>query len=241
MSRFPWSEKLGELQREAALKRAKGDSLRRQGKDIDADEEFRKGIGFLERALDTLGQSPSGSAPGPGDAPALPEEELARVRELIEAHGARAGLLRRIGESTAALAGYSKGADLERRFVPESTYNRTNEIKYGLLTGVSTLADLSSDIMALERHMTQSLNEHPELGDDGWAWADLGDLRALCGDAEGAERAYRAFIAKAKPTAPRTTLDVLGSILEILERTNDAQAATVRQSLEFVRGKLNLR
>ena len=140
----------------------------------------------------------------------------------------------------AALAGYSAGADLERRFAPESTYNRTNEIKLGLLTGARDLGSLSPDIDELERQITRALEKNPTLGDSGWAWADLGDLRALRGDGGGAERAYSTFIAKAKPTSPRTTLEVLSSILKVLDRQNDKRATTVRQSLEFVRGKLDL-
>jgi tetratricopeptide (TPR) repeat protein len=240
MKTFAWSEEVAELQREAALKRTRGDALRRQGKNEEADVEYRAGIGLLDRALEVLGQPPVSRAPGPEGAPTLSGEELARAHELVEVHGARAGLLRRVGDSESAFAGYSTGADLERHLVPESTYNRTNEIKYGLLTGQNDLAHLSPDIESLERQITQSLNDNPALGDTGWTWADLGDLRALRGDGDGAERAYRTFIAKAKPAAPRTTLDVLSSILEMLERTNDARAATVRQSLEFVRGKLNL-
>jgi tetratricopeptide (TPR) repeat protein len=156
-------------------------------------------------------------------------------------YGARGGLLRRLGESSTALDSYTLGAGFERRFVARSTYNWTNKIKYGLLTGLHSLVELEPEIGALEKHLTKSLSDEPELGDNGWAWADLGDLRALLGDGDGAERAYRSFIEKAKPTAPRTTLDVLGSILKELQRTNEERAATVRRSLEFVRDRLNLR
>lgn len=232
MMTFVWEEEVDELIREAAVKRARGDSLRRQGKNDEADAEFRAGVGILDRALHKLGQV---------GVPTLSKEENTRAKKLVEVHGARAGLLRRVGDTRSALEGYSIGADLERRFAPESTYNRTNEIKLGLLTGTHDLAALSPNIKALERQLTKSLDQTPSLGDDGWAWADLGDLRALRGDAEGAERAYSTFIAKAKPTAPRTTLDVLRSILEVLKQTRDERATTVHKSLEFVQANLNLR
>jgi hypothetical protein len=232
MTAVVWEEDVDKLIREVALKRARGDNLRRQGKNDEADVEFRAAIGVLDRTLHRLGQV---------EARASSDEEKARARKLVEVHGARAGLLRRVGDTMSALKGYSIGADLERRLAPESTYNRTNEIKLGLLTGTHDLATLSPNIEALERQLTKSLDETPSLGDDGWAWADLGDLRALRGDAEGAERAYSTFIAKAKPAAPRTTLDVLRSILEVLEQTRDARATTVHKSLEFVQANLNLR
>jgi tetratricopeptide (TPR) repeat protein len=219
--------------------RTRGDALRRLSKYDESNLQFRAGIALLEEALRALAQPPLSI--GPGGSRALSEEERARARELVEVHGARAGLLRRVGDAASALEAYSIGAALERQFVPESTYNRTNEIKYGLLTGMANLTDLSPDIEVLEREMTRSLNENPELGDSGWAWADLGDLRALRGDREGAERAYRTFIGKAKPTAPRTTLDVLSSIVTVLEQTNNTRADTVRQSLEFVRDRLSPR
>jgi tetratricopeptide (TPR) repeat protein len=231
MTTFPWSEEVAELQRGAALKRTRGDALRQRKMNDEAKVEYDAGIGLLDRALDKLKQV--NAEPGS-------EEELSRARELVEVHGTRAGLLRRLGDSKAALDGYRAGADLERSLAPESTYNRTNEIKYGLLTG-TTMADLSTKIDVLEQQITQSLNENPDLGDTGWAWADLGDLRALRGDGDGAERAYRAFIAKAKPTAPRTTLDVLKSILKVLDREKDPRAATVSQTLNFVQSRLNLR
>jgi hypothetical protein len=229
MTTFDWEKEADKLISDAASKRARGDNLRRQGRNDEADLEFRAGVGVLDRALHSLGQ---------GEAQASSEEK-ARAKKLVEVYGARAGLLRRVGDTKSALDGYSMGPDLERRFVQESSYNRTNEIKLGLLTRRHDLAALSPDIDGLEQQITQRLDD-PKSADDGWAWADLGDLRALRGDAEGAERAYSTFIAKARPTAPRTTLDVLRSILEVLEQTNDARAATVRKSLEFVQGKLNL-
>jgi hypothetical protein len=240
MTAFPWSEKVAELQRQAAVKRTRGDALRRQGKKDEATVAFAEGVGFLDEALNLLGWPPSSPAPDPAGAAELSDEQIVQVKELVEVHGARAGLLRRAGDTQAALAGYSAGADLERRFAPESTYNRTNEIKLGLLTGARDLGSLSPDIDELERQITRALEKNPTLGDSGWAWADLGDLRALRGDGGGAERAYSTFIAKAKPTSPRTTLEVLSSILKVLDRQNDKRATTVRQSLEFVRGKLDL-
>jgi hypothetical protein len=61
--------------------------------------------------------------------------------------------------------------------VARSTYNWTNKIKYGLLTGLHSLVELEPEIGALEKHLTKSLSDEPELGDNGWAWADLGEAR----------------------------------------------------------------
>jgi tetratricopeptide (TPR) repeat protein len=241
MTSVTWSDAVGELQREAALKRTRGDALRRQGNESGASTEFRAGVGLLDSAIQVLSDPRWNRLPVQGGASSVPAEQLSIAKELVEVYGARGGLLRRLGESSEALDSYALGAGFERRYVPQSSYNRTNEIKYGLLTGLRSLVELGPEIAKLERHLTTSLGEKPELGDSGWAWADLGDLRALLGDDEGAARAYRTFIDKAKPTAPRTTLDVLGSILEVLRRTNDERAAAVLRSLEFVRGRLDLR
>lgn len=241
MTPVTWSAEVAELQRQATLKRTRGDALRRQGKENEAREEYRAGVALLDRALQVLSDPQWNRLPVQGGASSLPAEQLTIAEEFVEVYGARGGLLRRLGELPTALDSYTRGAGFERRFVQRSTYNQTNEIKYGLLTGQRSLVELEPEIGALEKHLTTTLNKNPELGDNGWAWADLGDLRALLGDGEGAERAYRSFINKAKPTAPRTTLDVLGSILKELERTNDERAAIVRRSHEFVQNRLDLR
>lgn len=221
-------DKVAGLRRDARSRLIRGDALQRQGKENEAGAEFRMGVELLDRALQVL-----------RDASSLTEEQRALAQEFVDVYGARGGFLRRLGEAQAALESYALGADLERRFMLQCTYNRANEIKYGLLSGLRSLAKLEPEIDALAKELRVGLDGDRRY--DCWAWAELGDLCVLLGDGEGAERAYRSFIEKAKPTVPRTTLDVLGSILQELERSNDERSAAVRRSLEYVRGRLNLR
>ena len=233
-----WQEEMAQRHLQAKLHRKRGEALRRKGDETSAAAEFRAGVTVLEQIVDELrrqsqwhdgGLSPSGD---PWDG----QVEIAR--ELVEAYGARGGMLRRLDAADEALKSYREGASLEERFVQRSTYNRVNAVKFALLSGASSLEGLSAGIVHLETLLTRQLSEDQELGDSGWAWADLGDCRALLGDVEGAERAYRTFVEKAGTNAPLATLDILRGILEQLELTKDPKATAVAASLTALEARL---
>jgi predicted RNA polymerase sigma factor len=169
----------------------------------------------------------------------LPNDQLQLATELVEVWGARGGLLRRLGNAREALESYKAGSDVESRFVPNSTYNRVNAIKFALLSGLRTLTDIEGEIRTFEHLLTDALAKDQKLSDSGWAWADLADCRALIGDVAGAERAYRTFVQKAGSKAPDATLDVLHAILAKLREANDPRAAAVDASITALKQRLS--
>lgn len=100
------------------------------------------------------------------------------------------------------------------------------------------MAEVEHEIRSLEKLLTDQLAKNPELSDSGWAWADLGDCRALLGDVSGAERAYRTFVDKARSKAPNSTLEILREILSKLDETGDSRAVAVRESLNALQRRL---
>ena len=67
------------------------------------------------------------------------------------------------------------------------------------------------------------------MGDDGWAWADLGDCRGLVGDLTEAARAYSTFKDKAGVQAPAVTLEVLQNIADALTKRADSESGSRHQ------------
>jgi tetratricopeptide (TPR) repeat protein len=238
MTSTPWFEEVSELHRQATLYRKRGEALHRRSNDDRAAVEYRAGIGVFEKMLKLLKDPQWYRLEEFSSDTVLPSDQLAIAKELVEAWGARGGLLRRVGESRAALDSYNEGAKVENNFVPSSTYNRVNVVKYALLAGLRSLAEIEQEISDLEQLLTDQLTKNPELSDSGWAWADLGDCRALLGDVQGAERAYRTFVEKAGSNAPNTTLDVLREIVSKLDETGDPKTAAVCKSLSMLEQRL---
>lgn len=239
MTASRWQDEVAERHRQAKLLRKRGEAFGRAGDASRAVAEFRAGAGVLDEIIRFLLALPEWPREQPVPAGDPTPEVAAIARELVEAYGSRGGMLRRLGDSRAALDSYRKGAELEESFVHQSTYNRVNAVKLALLSGASSLDDLATDIETLEKLLTKHLAEQQELSDSGWAWADLGDCRALLGvDVLGAERAYRAFVDKAGSSAPNATLEVLRAICDKLDEVGDARAATVRASLRKLEARL---
>lgn len=219
----------------AKLHRKRGESLRRANAEDRALAEFRAGVAAIQRIIDRCRHEP-GWSQARSDTPSQGQIEIAR--ELVEAYGARGGLQRRLNDPTAALESYREGASLEKQFVPQSSYNQVNAVKLALLSGAHALNDLDEEIRRLEALLTGQLAEDQTRSDNAWAWADLGDCRALLGDVAGAEAAYRTFVEKARTNAPNTTLDVLRDIYEKLVQMGDPKAASVSASLQALEAKL---
>ena len=124
-----WQEEVAQRHLQAKLHRKRGEALRRKGDGSGAAAEFRAGVAVLEQIVDGLRRQPEWHDGGlsPSGLPWDGQVEIAG--ELVEAYGARGGMLRRLDAANEALESYREGASLEERFVERSTYNRVNAVK----------------------------------------------------------------------------------------------------------------
>jgi tetratricopeptide (TPR) repeat protein len=198
------------LNKLAALDRKRGEALHGAKRDAEGLDAYGAGIERLEKARKMLESARS-----------LDAGQFAK--HSAETSGSLAGLLRRVGRNDEAYQCYVDGAAVERDFNLPKTYNRVNEIKYALLTGRSTVADVEARTRTTADELSATLSDPAtqQLGDDGWAWADLGDCRGLIGELAEATRAYSTFKDKAGVRAPETTLEVLTNIENELAKRHD--------------------
>jgi tetratricopeptide (TPR) repeat protein len=217
------------LQTQAALDRKRGEALRGAKRDLEAREAYDAGIMKLEQARKMLDNGRS------VDAQQFAERSA-------ENFGSLAGLLRRVGRNDEAYQSYVEGATVERDFKLPKTYNRVNEIKYALLTGRATIADIEDRTRKTADQLSATLSDPAtqQLGDDGWAWADLGDCRGLTGELTEATRAYSTFKDKAGIRAPATTLEVLQSIADELARRQDPNLDRVTSTMAALRSLIGI-
>jgi hypothetical protein len=226
IKQFP--EDLAQLQRQAALDRKRGDALRRAGHEPEAVQAFEAGVRKLESGLRVLDRARWREVP-----------EL--VARRIDTLGSIAGLLRRQARNGEAYLRYREGAEIEHDFTLPTTYNRVNEIKYALLTKEATIAAVQDRTRKTAARLSDTLSNPAtqQLGDDGWAWADLGDCRGILGELTEASRAYATFIAKAGVTAPATTLEILQHIADALEEFGDPDRARVTNTMTTLRSEIS--
>jgi hypothetical protein len=212
------------LQQQATLDRKRGDALRKAGREPEARQAFDAGIAKLERGRQMLESGRSQD----------PQQFAERSGENF---GSLAGLLRRVERNDEAYQNYVEGAAIERDFNLAKTYNQVNEIKYALLTGRATVAEIEARTRTTADRLFTTLTNPTtqQLGDDGWAWADLGDCRGLIGELTEATRAYSTFKDKAGVQAPATTLEVLQSIAEALAKRQDPNLDRVTNTMAALR------
>jgi tetratricopeptide (TPR) repeat protein len=226
IKQFP--EDLAQLQRQAALDRKRGDALRRAGREPEAIRAFEAGVVKLENGLGVLDRARWQEFP-----------EL--IPRRVDTLGSIAGLLRRLERNKDAYRRYSEGAKIEHDFKLPTTYNRVNEIKYALLTKEATVAAVQDRTRETADRLLSILSSPAtqQLGDDGWAWADLGDCRGISGELTEASRAYATFIAKAGVAAPATTLEILERIADALEEFGDPDRARVTNTMTTLRSEVS--
>jgi tetratricopeptide (TPR) repeat protein len=156
----------------------------------------------------------------------LSELEKRIVNELVETFGVTGGACRRKKDYKQALLWYQEGSHLEEKFRLSNTYNSVNTIKWGLKLGQATLSNLVSTIEATREALSKQVDEKSgPRRRDAWAWADLGDCRALLGDKKGAIEAYRRFVSLAGADDPESPLSVLREILPKLPVNHKATHA----------------
>jgi tetratricopeptide (TPR) repeat protein len=217
-----------DILRTVTLYRRKGDAAARRGDDREAEQAWNTGLSASEEAFDALSIT---HRLEPVQAQSLDADAAAVAAELL---GVRGGLLRRLGRESDALESYRDGALLEKEHDLPQTYDRTNAIKLALIVGDTTLAQLHDELTSLQKVLERRLSTDERAADDAWLWADLGDVRLLLGDVQGAASAYRDFVAKARTESPVSTLTVLKEIADVLCAHGDPDAARMTADLDKI-------
>jgi tetratricopeptide (TPR) repeat protein len=217
-----------DIERTVTLHRRRGDAQARRGRSDEAKEAYETAFLLTDRALGLLSKSPAADLNG---LLSLDRDAAAEAAELL---GVRGGLLRRLDRVADALESYRLGAVLEANQNLAGTYNRANAIKLALITGDRTVAQLHAELAALHDALDLRLKTDERAADDAWLWADLGDVRLLLGDDDGAQSAYRTFAAKASTESPVSTLAVLEEVVHALDAHADPDAARTAASLRKV-------
>jgi tetratricopeptide (TPR) repeat protein len=209
-----------EALREAALHRRLGDAWRKRDNEAEAVKEYEAGLARLE---------PFRSGPDAAELDAV---------DLVELHGVRGGLFRRLGRLPDALASYEEGAAVETNAPLPSTYNRLNAVKLALISGRTTLAAAYADLAALENAIDSAVRSDVLTGSDAWTYADLGDVRLLAGRLPEALDAYREFDERARSDSPQTTLTVLDDVVQGLRTHADPGAEKLAADVEQIKDLL---
>jgi tetratricopeptide (TPR) repeat protein len=224
-----------DLLRTVTLYRRKGDAAARRGDHQEAERAWNTGLTVSEELFDALSITPELE---PTQAQSLDADVAVEAAELL---GVRGGLLRRLGRAPDALKSYRKGAQVERSHELPQTYNRANAIKYTLIDGDKTLAQLHDELTEFQEWLNRRVSTDERAADESWLWADLGDIRLLLGDDQGAESAYQNFVEKARSDSPISTLAVLKEIVAALYENGDPDSARVADSLASVEPTITTR
>lgn len=217
-----------DLLRTVTLYRRKGDAAARRDDHQEAERAWNTGLAVSEEVFDVLSITPELE---PTRAQSLDADVAVEAAELL---GVRGGMLRRLGRAPDALKSYRKGALVERSHELLQTYNRANAIKYTLIDGDKTLAQLHDELTEFQEWLNRRVSTDERAADESWLWADLGDIRLLLGDDQGAESAYQNFVEKARSDSPISTLAVLKEIVAALYENGDPDSARVADSLASV-------
>jgi tetratricopeptide (TPR) repeat protein len=224
-----------DLLRTVMVYRRKGDAAARRGEHQEARQAWSTGLEVSEEVFDALSITPELD---PIQAGSLGTEVAVEAAELM---GVRGGLLRRLGRVSDALKSYRKGALVERDHDLLQTYNRANAIKYSLIDGDKTLAQLHDELAEFQEWLDRRVSTDERAADESWLWADLGDMRMLLGDDQGAELAYQNFVEKARSDSPISTFAVLRDIVAALYEHGDPDAERIAASLDDVEPTITAR
>ncbi len=217
-----------DILRTVTLYRRRGDAAARRSDFQEAEQAWNTALEISAEGFDALSIT---SGLGPIQAQSLNVDVAVEAAELF---GVRGGLFRRLERAHNALESYRNGALIEKSHDLPQTYNRTNAIKFALIVGDKTLAQLHDELAEFQESLERRLSTDERAADDAWLWADLGDIRLLLGDAQGAASAYQDFVAKARTESPTSTLAVLKEIVAALYEHGDPDAARMATDLDNV-------
>ncbi|MDQ3274938.1 MAG: hypothetical protein M3Q39_07890 [Actinomycetota bacterium] len=113
------------------------------------------------------------------------------AHRLADHYGRLGGIYRRAGQLESALDSYTRGAELERDWLLDDSYNRTNRITLSILVDPGRVPALAGEIAETTELVRSQVDRTRR--DQWWAWADLGTLSLLDGRLRDALWAYDHF------------------------------------------------
>lgn len=188
------------------LGRAERLAERARSLSVDGDHAAARDLHEQAVALcrEVYAEQQAEAAEGIGD----PDEHLRAAHALADHLGRLGGSLRRAGDLEEALKAYRDGAELEREWRLDDTYNRTNmitlwvELRPGEMNEILPMVE---DTLRLVRRQARGPRR-----EQWWAWADYGLLSVLSGESDDADFAYQRYLAcDPRPVDIRSTRDIL--------------------------------
>lgn len=207
-------------------KEAVAESLASKAQGLAAEQQYAEAVRYHRQAIELCSEVFDATQ---GDRAA---QQLA-AQALADQWGRLGGTLRRQGDLPEALAAYEEGAELERDWGLDATYNRTNAITIRLLRDPGEVP--RSDPRLIEViNLLESQVEGPRRY-ELWAWADLGLLSLVAGRDRAAMRAY-ANVAGLDPERvfAESVHRVLRQVRDTVVTVNPGRAAAFDSALRQV-------
>lgn len=183
--------------------------------------------GDYPAALSDLGDAIALLADAHNDAHTVHPQDV--HRELADCYGILGNIYRRMGDLLKALDMFERGAAFEG----DACTNRTNAIILALMVDPASYANVRPTILEAVAILQRSANGARP--DEWWTWSDLGLMRALSGDREGAlaafDRMQQAGAAQEGIASVNKLLGVLHGALDEYEPDLAAHIAAVRAHL----------
>lgn len=184
---------------------------------------YEQAVMLIERAVKTLEAEKPRLATIEKDAVSSENRDLAEA--LAEVYGSSGGIYRSAKQYPKSVKAYDDGAVIEQdeRFGFVNSYNLTQRLVARVLVDPKGWTrpeqviegERFADLLSAATDTVASQTRGPRAG-DVWAWADLGILRILSGDTEGADTAWDTLADL--PRQPFVFDSTLSVIFDLLER-----------------------
>lgn len=202
--------------------------LSASGRYRDAIELQSKAVKLFRQLLNDLGDRVASDA----------GSEAARL--LADHHGQLGGIYRRADLLNQAKKHYAEGADIEREWNLDVTYNRTNHLVVSVLLQPDRVPELAPEISSVAETIGRQVLR--DRRNEWWAWADLALLNLLSGRPADALWAYHRFTG----TGPRrrdyesalsVLLDVKVALAGVRWERSAALVEHVSAAIAYLRGR----
>lgn len=170
------------------------EKLQRRSRRLRDRGEFEQAETLLREAIERLSEALDKIDCAGADKVAAPQDLRSLTSALADCWGSLGGVLRRSGNFMAARKAYEQGMSLEQqdRFRLNSSYNQVQWLVLGILLSPDLLLasnqQLRPEMERIETVIQQQIRT--DRSRDPWAFSDLGLVRLLLGEEDGAQAAW---------------------------------------------------